>query len=112
MDPGAQASAVRSAQPHRLRAGPGGYLAGTRQKGGDCTGPNPCDRGRPRSKHLIITEGQGIPLAVGLTAAKVSDMRCLEPLLDAVQPIARPVGRPRKTPAKLYADKGLGSSKT
>jgi transposase len=44
-----------------------------------------------------------------LTAAKVHDSKLLEPLVDAVQPIRRPIGapgRPRKRPAKLHADKG------
>ncbi len=50
-----------------------------------------------------------MPLAVQLTAANVHDSKLLEPLVDAVQPIRRPMGepgRPRKQPAKLHADKG------
>ena len=31
------------------------------------TGPNPVDRARPGSKHHVITEAHGIPLAVSLT---------------------------------------------
>ncbi|MGZ3097632.1 hypothetical protein [Streptomyces sp. H72] len=30
-------------------------------------GPNPVDRSRPGSKHHLIIDGQGIPLAVSLT---------------------------------------------
>jgi len=34
---------------------------------GSKTGPNPTDRARPGSKHHLVTEAQGIPLAVILT---------------------------------------------
>ena len=30
--------------------------------GGDQTGPNPTDRGKPGTKHHVLTEGQGVPL--------------------------------------------------
>lgn len=49
-------------------------------------------------------------MAVQLTGANESDMQCLEPMLDAVQPIAGPRGRPRKRPHKVYADKGYDSA--
>lgn len=34
----------------------------------------------------------------------------LEPTLDAIEPIKRPWGRPRKRPAKLHADKAYDSA--
>ncbi len=52
---------------------------------------------------------RGVPLAMQLSAANVHDSKLLEPLVDAVQPIRRPLGqsgRPRKRPMKLHADKG------
>ena len=80
------------------------------QPGGEHTGPTPTDRAKAGSKyHIFLVDRQGIPLAVQLTAANVHDSKLLEPLVDAVQPIRRPVGapgRPRKRPAKLHADKG------
>ena len=93
-------------QWHRLRA------RGTRcpdlsgQKGGEATGPNPTDRGRAGSKRHVITDANGIPLAVRVTAANVADSRMLEDMVDAVPPIRQIVGRPRKRPHKLHADKG------
>ena len=69
------------------------------------TGPNPTDRGRPGSKHHLITDRAGIPLAAILTAANVNDGTVLEALVDRVEPIKRPRGRPRKRPDKLHADK-------
>ena len=79
------------------------------KRGGDHTGPNPTDRGKAGSKYHFLVDGQGLPLAVQLTAANVHDSKLLEPLVDAVQPIRRPIGepgRPRKRPDKLHADKG------
>ena len=44
-----------------------------RQKRGAATGPNPCDRGKPGSKHLICTDEQGVPVAAPLSAANVAE---------------------------------------
>ena len=76
-----------------------------RQKGGERTGPNSTDRGRPGSKRHIITDASGIPLAIRLTGANVHDSRVFEDLTDAVPPIRQRRGRPRRRPAKLHADK-------
>ena len=76
-----------------------------RQKRGPATGPNPTDRGKPGSKHHVLTERQGIPLVARLTAANVNDGTVLESMVDAIPPIHRPLGRPRRRPAKLHADK-------
>ncbi len=70
------------------------------------TGPNPTDRGRPGSKQHVLNDRQGIPLAVGLSAANYADSLTLAPMLDTVPPIKRPLGRPRRRPDKLDADKG------
>jgi transposase len=79
------------------------------KRGGEQTGPNPTDRGKAGSKYHFLVDRHGLPLAVQLTAANVHDSKLLEPLVDAVQPIRRPIGepgRPRKRPAKLHAHKG------
>ncbi len=76
-----------------------------REKGGERTGPNPTDRGRPGSKRHVITDANGVPLAVQLTAANVHDSRVFENLIDAVPPVRQRRGRPRRRPAKLHADK-------
>jgi transposase len=77
-----------------------------RQKGGEETGPNPTDRGRPGCKRHVITDARGIPLAVRLTAANIHDSRLFEILIDAVPPVRQGRGRPCRRPAKLQADKG------
>ena len=52
---------------------------------------------------------QGIPLAVTMSAANVHDSRMMLETVDAIEPIKRPVGRPRKRPTKLHADKAYDS---
>jgi hypothetical protein len=63
------------------------------------------DRGKPGSKIHALTERDAIPLAV-LIAANRNDHLLLDELLDAVAPVRQLVGRPRKRPGKLHADKG------
>lgn len=46
-----------------------------------------------------------------MTAANVNETTMLEPTIDAIEPIKRPTGRPRKRPDKLHADKGYESKK-
>ncbi|MFC4637694.1 IS5 family transposase [Deinococcus hohokamensis] len=74
--------------------------------GGTETGPNPTDRGKLGTKRHLLVDGNGVPLAVLLSAANVHDSRMLEAVVDAVSPVknGRP-GRPRFRPDKLHADK-------
>jgi IS5 family transposase len=76
------------------------------QKGGEATGPNPTDRGKPGSKRHVVVDRTGVPLAVTLTAANVHDSKQLEATLDAIRPVRGKRGRPRQRPTKLHADKG------
>ena len=83
-----------------------GFSERARQKGGEAVGPNPTDRAKPGSKHHLLTDGNGFPLAAVLTAANVHDSKVFEELVDAIVPIKRSGrGRPRKRPEKLHADK-------
>ncbi|MFF9147435.1 IS5 family transposase [Streptomyces sp. NPDC014861] len=74
-------------------------------KGGDHVGPSPVDRARPGSKHHLIVDPRGIPLAVILTGDNRHDVNQLLPLLDAIPPIRGLRGRPRHKPWRLYADR-------
>jgi IS5 family transposase len=95
----------RAAQRHRLPpSGSRQRLCGG-QKGGSATGSNPTDRGKAGTKRHIITDAQGIPLAVRLTGANVHDSVLLEEVIDAVPPIRQSWGLPRRRPSKLHADK-------
>jgi transposase len=77
--------------------------------GGEKTGPNPTDRRKLGSKHHILTDGQGIPLAARLTAANVNEVTQLLPLVDAVPPVGGKPGHPRQRPQRLYADRAYAS---
>lgn len=52
--------------------------------GGAMTGPNPTDRRKLGSKHHILVDGRGIPLAVMTTGANRHDSQAFIPLLDAL----------------------------
>ena len=56
-----------------------------------------------------MVDAQGIPLSTLITAANRHETRLLEVLLDAIPPVRGRVGRPRRRPEKLHADKGYRS---
>jgi transposase len=89
----------------RLEPGLRRWILHRGKKGGDATGPNPTDRGRPGTKRHLATERQGIRLAVLLTGANVHDSVPFEALIDAIPAIGGKPGRPRQRPDKLHADK-------
>jgi transposase len=107
--PSPAARPARPCQPARLVEGEPGQLERARQARGALTGPNPVDRGKPGSKYHLLVDRNGIPLAVGLSAASTHDSMLLEAMVDAVLPVKGPrgrPGRPRQRPAKLHLDKG------
>jgi IS5 family transposase len=69
------------------------------------------DRARPGSKHHVLTEGAGIPLAVCITGGNRNDVIALEPLLDAIPPVRGRRGRPRQRPDELYGDRAYDHDK-
>lgn len=77
--------------------------------GGEKSGPNPTDRAKPGSKHHVITDGAGTPLAAILTGANAADVTQLEALVDAIPPVRGKPGRPRRRPDALYADRAYDS---
>ncbi|WP_425582560.1 IS5 family transposase [Streptosporangium longisporum] len=80
-------------------------------KGGPQTGPSPVDRGRAGSKHHLITDATGIPLAVILTGGNRNDVTQLIPLLRAIPPVRGKRGRPRRRPDVVLADRGYDHDK-
>ncbi|MFF7852127.1 IS5 family transposase [Streptomyces sp. NPDC007910] len=75
-------------------------------KRGAHTGPSPVDRARPGSKHHLIVDRHGTPLAVSLTGGNRHDVTQLTPLLDLIPRIRGLRGRPRHRPSRLFADRG------
>ena len=73
------------------------------------TGPNPTDRRKLGSKHHIITDAEGIPLATILTGANRHDVTQLLPLVEAIPAIAGKPGRPRQKPDCAQGDRGYDS---
>jgi transposase len=90
----------------RLVARGSGHLADPGEKGGEKVGPSPVDRGRPGSKHHLLTDASGVPLAWLLTGSNRTDAFMLPALLDAVPPVRGRPGRPRRRPKRLLADRG------
>ncbi|WP_259676633.1 IS5 family transposase, partial [Burkholderia pseudomallei] len=74
-------------------------------------GPNPTDRARPGSKHHIVTDANGTPLAAILTGANVNDVTQLLPLIDSIPPIRGLRGHPLHRPRVVYADRGYDSER-
>jgi transposase len=72
--------------------------------GGGETGPSPVDRSKPGSKHHVITDASGIPLASSATASNVNDITEMAPLFSALPAVAGKVGRPRRKPDALQGD--------
>jgi transposase len=72
--------------------------------GGGGTGPRPVDRGKPGSKHHVITDASGIPLACSTTAANRADISEMAPLVNKLPAVAGKVGHPRHKPDALQGD--------
>ncbi|MFO0954031.1 MAG: IS5 family transposase [Isosphaeraceae bacterium] len=79
--------------------------------GGQGTGPNPTDRRKLGSKHHVLTDAQGVPLATKLTGANRHDVTQLVPLVDAVPPVRGRRGRPRRRPRRVQGDRAYDSER-
>ena len=74
--------------------------------GGQGTGRNPTDRGKPEVKRHVLTDAAGPPLAARAGPVNRPDSTAFESMLDAVPPIKRPSGQRRRRRGKRHADKG------
>jgi transposase len=77
--------------------------------GGEKTGPSPVDRRKKGSKHVVVVDGYGIPLAATVSAANAPDVTQLEGVVDAIPDVKGKPGRPRRRPDELYGDRGFDS---
>lgn len=71
--------------------------------GGELTGPNPTDRGKPGTKYHVVASTDGLPLAAVPSAANVHDTRLFPHLLRLAQVVCAAIG-------KLYADAAYHSA--
>jgi transposase len=92
-------------------AGSRGFQPCAGEKGGSETGPSPVDRGRRGSKHHLLVDATGLPLAWTLTGGNRNDVTQLIPLVERVPPVRGRVGRPRRRPDRVAADRGYDHDK-
>lgn len=80
------------------------------RKGGTLTGPNPVDRGKKGSKLHVLSEAQGLPLAVAVSGANMHDSQAFKPLILGIPAVRSRRGPRRWKPAKIRADKAYYSA--
>jgi transposase len=57
----------------------------------------------------VLTDGEGIPLAMILTGANAHDVTQLIPLVAAIPPVKGKRGRPRRRPERVQGDRAYDS---
>ncbi|WP_207481865.1 transposase [Arenibaculum pallidiluteum] len=72
------------------------------KRGGELTGPNPTDRGKPGPKYHMVVSTDGLPVAAVASAANVPDTKLFPELLRLAQVACAAIGN-------LYADAGYDS---
>jgi len=80
--------------------------------GGEQTGPSPVDRRKKGSKHTLLVDRHGIPLAIRTAGANASDHQQILPVVLDFPKITGKPGRPKELPDELYADRGYDSEDT
>ncbi|WP_327367535.1 IS5 family transposase [Streptomyces sp. NBC_01217] len=84
--------------------------ASVRAKRGSLTGPNPVDRGKKGSKLHVLSEAQGLPLAVAVSGANLHDSQAFKPLILGIPAVRSRCGPRRRRPVKIRADKAYYSA--
>jgi transposase len=80
--------------------------------GGEATGPSPVDRRRSGTKHTLMVDPSGVPLATRTAGANASDHRQILPLVLDFPKVGGVPGRPKELPDEAYADRGYDSEAT
>jgi transposase len=80
--------------------------------GGDLTGPSPVDRRKKGTKHTLLVDRHGAPLAIRTAGANASDHKQIIPLVLDFPKVTGKPGRPKELPDELYADRGYDSDDT
>lgn len=79
------------------------------KKGGELTGPSCVDRGKPGSKMYILSDANGLPLSVDVSADNTHDRQGLKPMAECHQTRHDPHRGRYFKPERLHADKGTRS---
>lgn len=58
----------------------------------------------------MLTDAEGVPLAVRTTPANVNDETQLPALLEAMPAVQGPRGRPRRKPGSIFGDRAYGTA--
>ena len=77
--------------------------------GGKKRAPVPQIARKSGSKHHLLTDAGGIPLAATVTGANAHDVTQLLPLVEAIPPVRGQRGRPRRRPLRLQGDRAYDS---
>jgi len=77
--------------------------------GGDATGPSPVDRRKSGTKHTLMVDPSGVPLAIRTAGANASDHHQILPLVVKFPEVGGTPGRPKELPDDVYADRGYDS---
>jgi transposase len=80
--------------------------------GGEATGPSPVDRRKRGSKHTLLVDRHGVPMAIHTAGANASDHTQIIPLVLDFPRVTGQPGRPQALPDALYADRGYDSDAT
>jgi transposase len=80
--------------------------------GGEDTGPSPVDRRKPGTKHTLLVDRHGVPLAIHTAGANASDHTQIIPLVLDFPKVKGKPGRPKGLPDEAYADRGFDSDPT
>lgn len=67
------------------------------------------DRAKAGSKHHLVVDADGTPLAATVTAANVNDVTELIPLVDKIPPVGGKPGAPLSKPKEVMGDRGYDS---
>jgi transposase len=80
--------------------------------GGEETGPSPVDRRKEGTKHTVLVDRHGVPLAIRTAGANAGDHHQIIPLILDFPKVGGKPGRPKELPDEAYADRGFDSEGT
>jgi transposase len=80
--------------------------------GGEQTGPSPVERRKKGSKHTLLVDKHGVPLAIRTAPANASDHTQVLPIVLDFPKVGGKPGRPKGLPDEAYADRGYDSDAT